>query len=86
METTPQISPWTLPKLQVPDALKPPTKRGRYNNKHNGLHPINTGRATIHGLSKASDARLKNIPSRDSINTVQTLQRDKTDKIRRGGI
>jgi hypothetical protein len=83
MENTQKLSPWTLPKLELPTEPSKPSKRGRYV-KYNGTYP-ELGRKTIHGLSKASDARLKDIPNRDSINTIKTSQRDKTDMIKRGG-
>jgi coproporphyrinogen III oxidase len=82
-----QNSPWALPKLELPTKPAKPNKRGRYV-KYNGVYP-DLGRRTIRGLSKGSDERvaaMMAIPNRDSINNDKTLQRDRTDMFRRGGI
>ncbi len=85
MENTQNLSPWTLPKLRAPSEPPKPSKRGRYSN-HNGLHPIAKGRKTIYGLSKAADARMMDVPSRDSINTETVASSSKTAKILRGAL
>jgi hypothetical protein len=67
------MNTWTLPKLSLPEAIKAPKSKRHKNSK---------GRA---GMFLIEDNRkMMDIPS-GSINTVKTLQRDKTDMIKRGG-
>ena len=68
-------SPWVLPKLAPPssDGL-PVLKNQPHRNKK-------MYRISLRGSRPA----LQDVPSRDNINTVSTLQRDRTDMIKRGG-
>ena len=54
MQQSPTKSPWALPKLHAPAAIKMPSKRGRFNAS-NGLYSI-PSRASINTVTtKQSD-------------------------------